>query len=58
MSLKGIPGHADYRIVEVSPNNDGYQCQCGWTSDGYHDMTSYAYFDWLRHVEEMRRKGD
>lgn len=49
-----IEGHAAYRIVEVSPANDAYECECGWRSEGYHDMTSYAYFEWQAHVNEHR----
>lgn len=48
---KGVPGHSGYRIVPITPAEDGVECECGWRSGGYHDMTSYAHHDWLRHVE-------
>ena len=49
-----VPGHADYRIVATSASEDACQCECGWRSEGYHDMTSYAYHEWLAHVAAMR----
>lgn len=48
--LPDIPGHNDYKIVpDNRPNNDCYECECGWISNGYHDMTTYAYLDWVEH---------
>ncbi len=48
----GPPGHSRYDIVPAGPGEDAYRCECGWQSEGYHDMTSYAYHDWKRHVQD------
>lgn len=50
----GIPEHADYRIVPAGAGEDAVECECGWRSEGYHDMTSYAYHDWLQHVADAK----
>ena len=51
-------GHSHYDIVPVRSNEDAYRCECGWQSGSYHDMTSYAYFEWKKHVEDVARRNN
>jgi hypothetical protein len=37
--------------------SDYYRCSCGWISNGYWDLESAAWDEWIKHVKEEMGLG-
>lgn len=41
------------KYVPIGGHSDSFECSCGWKSNGYWDMESAAWGEWLVHAHDV-----
>jgi hypothetical protein len=42
--------------VKSGSHSDQYKCSCGWISEGYWDLESAAFDEWLLHAYDVKQE--
>lgn len=42
--------------VQSGSHSDQYKCSCGWLSNGYWDLESAAFDEWLLHAYDVKQE--